>query len=302
MPDKSTSVRYGVAEQLEPGLRRVIARNPSPMTFHGTNSYILGEGRVAIIDPGPADPAHLAALLGALAPGEKVTHILVTHAHLDHSPLARSLAKATGAPVLAFGDARSGRSVLMEHLAETGGLDGGEGVDVGFAPDETVADGGTISGPGWTITAWHTPGHFGNHLCFQWGDAIFSGDQVMGWASSVVSPPDGDMRAYMASLDSLSALQPRRMYSGHGEPIPDALSRIAELSSHRREREAAIRKILSEGPMDATTLASRIYTDTPAPLMRAASRNVFAHLIDLTERNLAEPRGALSFATFFSAR
>ncbi len=302
MPEKNTAIRYGIAKQLEPGLRRVIAPNPSPMTLHGTNSYILGEGRVAIIDPGPADLAHFTALLAALAPGEKVTHILVTHAHLDHSPLARPLAEATGAPVLAFGDARSGRSALMEKLAETGGLEGGEGVDAGFSPDEEVSDDSTISGPDWTIKAWHTPGHFGNHLCFQWGEAIFSGDQVMGWASSLVSPPDGDMGAYMASLDRLSALRPQRMYSGHGAPIPDALARITELSTHRRERETTIRNALSEGPANAITLAHKIYTDTPAGLLRAAARNVFAHLIDLTERNLVEPCGALSFGTSFSAR
>lgn len=295
-------VRYGVAERLEPGLRRVIAPNPSPMTLHGTNSYILGEGRVAVIDPGPAHAAHLSALLAALAPGEVVTHILVTHAHLDHSPLARPLSEATGAPVLAFGDARSGRSALMEHLAAAGGLAGGEGVDAGFIPDARLADGEDISGDGWALRARHTPGHFGNHLSFQWQNSVFCGDHVMGWASSLVSPPDGDMGAYMASLDKLSALGAHRLHAGHGAPIADASARIVELIAHRRDREAAIRAALGDGPADAATLAARIYTDTPAPLLQAAARNVFAHLIDLTERNLAEPLGHLSPHIRFALR
>ncbi|MDI3336605.1 MBL fold metallo-hydrolase [Defluviimonas aestuarii] len=295
-------IGHGVSDLLEPGLRRVIAPNPSPMTLHGTNSYIVGEGKVAVIDPGPANAAHLSALLGALAPGETIAHIFVTHAHLDHSPLARPLATATGAPVLAFGDALSGRTPLMERLAATGTLEGGEGVDAQFVPDEVLADGEEVFGPDWALRAWHTPGHFANHMCFQWGEVIFSGDHVMGWASSLVSPPDGDMRAYMASLDKLADLAPRRLHSGHGAPIPDARARISELMIHRREREAAIRKALLDGPADATTVAARVYTDTAAPLMRAAARNTFAHLIDLTERNLVQPDGELSFSASFAIR
>ncbi|MDW4548559.1 MBL fold metallo-hydrolase [Defluviimonas sp. D31] len=281
--------RPGKAVLLEPGLRTVLAPNPSPMTLHGTNSYILGEGEVAVIDPGPADPAHLAALLAALSPGERVSHIFVTHAHLDHSPLARPLAEATGAPVLAYGDARSGRSALMERLAASGGLAGGEGVDTGFAPDIRLGDGEMVAGAEWTLQALHTPGHMGNHLCFAWQDAVFCGDHVMGWASSLVSPPDGDMGAYMTSLARLGAAGAQRFYSGHGDPIPDAPTRIAELAAHRRERETAIREALSQGAADAAILAAMIYTETPAPLMPAAMRNVFAHLIDLMERNIAAP-------------
>lgn len=294
--------RPGRVEVLEDGLRMVLAPNPSPMTLYGTNSYILGEGRVAVIDPGPDDPAHLAALLAALAPGERVSHILVTHAHRDHSPLARALAAETGAPVLAFGDARAGRSSLMERLAARGDLRGGEGVDAGFAPDTRLADGETVAGDGWEVRALHMPGHFGNHLCFQWNDAVFSGDHVMGWASSLVSPPDGDMGAYMASLDRLAATGARRLYSGHGAPIADAQERIADLARHRRTREAAIREALRDGEADAASLAARIYSDTPAALMPAAARNVFAHLIDLMERNIAEPHGELAAATRFRLR
>ncbi len=291
--------RPGEVQRLAPGLRVVLAPNPSPMTLNGTNSYILGEGRVAVIDPGPADPGHLAALLAGLAPGETVSHILVTHAHLDHSPLARPLAEATGAPVLAFGDASAGRSALMERLAAEGGIEGGEGVDAGFTPDIALADGAEIAGDGFRLTAIHTPGHFGNHLSFRWGDAVFCGDHVMGWSSSLVSPPDGDMGAYMASLARLAGLGARRLYSGHGDPVDDAAGRIAELAAHRRAREAAIRAALCEGPAGAADLARRIYTDTPPALLRAASRNVLAHLLDLTERKLAEPVGALSAQTRF---
>jgi hydroxyacylglutathione hydrolase len=188
----------------------------------------------------------------------------------------------------------------MESLARQGGLEGGEGVDTGFAPDLLLSDGEEIAGSGWTLRALHMPGHFGNHLCFQWGDTIFCGDHVMGWASSLVSPPDGDMGAYMASLNRLAATNVQRLHSGHGDPIADAQTRIAELSAHRRGREDAIRTALGDGPADATTLATRIYTDTPAALMQAAARNVLAHLIDLMERKQIEAEEKLTPSTRFS--
>jgi glyoxylase-like metal-dependent hydrolase (beta-lactamase superfamily II) len=298
--DRENPPPYGIAETLGPGIRRILARNPSPMTHHGTNTYLLGEGDVAVIDPGPADTDHLRAILAALAPGERISHVFVTHAHLDHSPLARAVADATGAPVLAFGDARSGRSALMEELARAGSLDGGEGVDAGFSPDIVLADGEEVAGSGWQLRALHTPGHFGNHMSFQWDDTVFCGDHVMGWASSLVSPPDGDMGAYMASLQRLAATGVRRLHSGHGDPILDAQARISELTRHRRAREDAICLALGDGPADAAMLAARIYTDTPATLMRAAARNVLAHLIDLAERKRIEAHGNLTPATLFS--
>jgi hydroxyacylglutathione hydrolase len=269
------------------------------MTLHGTNSYILGEGRVAVIDPGPDDPAHLAALLAALRPGERIGQILVTHAHLDHSPLARPLARLTGAPVLAFGPATAGRSATMERLAALGTIAGGEGVDAGFAPDIRLADGEIVEGAGWRVRALHTPGHFGNHLSFVWEDAVFAGDHVMCWATSLVSPPDGDMGAYMASLDRLAALGAARLYSGHGDPVADPSARIADLAAHRRAREAAILAALGRGPADAPTLARAIYTETPAALMPAAARNVLAHLIDLAERSLARAEGQITALSRF---
>lgn len=291
--------RPGRVERVAEGLRRVLAPNPSPLTFRGTNSWIVGDGDVAVIDPGPAMPSHLDALLAALEPGERVSHILVTHAHADHSPLARPLSEATGAPVHAFGPALAGRSAVMASLAAREVLGGGEGLDAGFVPDEALPDGAVVEGQGWRITAIHTPGHFGNHLSFLWGDHLFSGDQVMGWATSLVSPPDGDLADYMASLDRLAGLAARVAHPGHGPDIADPTARIAELAAHRRGRESQIRAALAEAPGTAADLARRIYTDTPEALLPAAARNVLAHLIDLTGRGQAAPQGALSAAAVF---
>lgn len=293
--------RPGTLLTIEPGLRRVLAPNPSAMTFHGTNTYLVGEGRVAVIDPGPALPAHLDAILAALGRGERVAWILVSHAHLDHSPLARPLAERTGAPVLAFGDAGAGRSPVMARLAAAG-LSGGEGVDEGFAPDVALADGARIEGEGWSLRAIHTPGHFGNHLSFAWEDRIFTGDHVMGWASSLVSPPDGDMGAYMASLGRLAAEGARVFHPGHGAAIEDPAARLAALAAHRRAREAAILAALDREGQDPAALTARIYTDTPPALLPAAARNVLAHLIDLAERNLAEAEGPPGPANRFARR
>lgn len=282
----------GLAEPIAPGLRRVLAPNPSAMTFRGTNTFLVGTGAVAVIDPGPAIPAHLRAILAALAPGERISHILVTHSHVDHSPLARDLARETGAPVLAYGDSRAGMRPQMQRLAAEGGMGGGEGVDADFAPDEMLADGAVVSGGDWELRALWTPGHLGNHLSFVWGDEVFSGDVAMGWASSLISPPEGDLSAYMASLDRLAALGARRLHPAHGAPVEDPAARLAELSAHRRAREAEILAALGAGPSGIDALTRRIYTDVPAALLPAASRNVFSHLIDLEERNIVEAEDA----------
>lgn len=284
---------------LPPGLRHVLAPNPSPMTGPGTNSWILGRGMVAVIDPGPADPAHLAALMAALAPGERVAVILVTHAHRDHSGLAPTLSAATGAPVRAFGPAGSGRSARMRHLAEAGGLGGGEGLDHAFLPDQPLRDGEEISGPDWRLTALHTPGHTGDHLSFLWQDRLFCGDLVMGWSSTLISPPDGDLTDYLGSLERLERLGPRIGHAGHGADIADLPARIAALTRHRREREAQVLSALARQPGSAAELAARIYHDTPAPLMAAAARNVLAHLLDLEARALARAEAPLTPATRF---
>jgi len=294
MSDDAAPPRPGLAQTLEPGLRRILAPNPSPMTYWGTNTYLLGTGGLAVIDPGPASKTHLAAILGAVEPHQRITHILVTHAHVDHSPLAAALARATGAPVLAFGDALAGRSAVMRDLAAGGLAGGGEGVDAGFVPDCSLADGATVSGDGWEITALHTPGHFGNHLSLAWGDALFCGDLVMGWASSLVSPPDGDLSDFMASCARLQARRWRVFHAGHGAPIAAPNDRLDWLIAHRTARAAAILDALAGGPASATALARRIYTDTPAPLLPAATRNVFAHLVDMVGKNQVAPEPNLT--------
>ena len=273
----------GTPHQIEPGLRAVLAPNPSPMTHWGTNTFLIGHGAVAVLDPGPDDPGHMAAILAALRPGERISHIIVTHAHLDHSPLARRLAAATGAEVLAYGDARSGISPRMAAVQDPG-LGGGEGLDLAFAPDRCLTDGEAIAGDDWHLTALHTPGHLGGHLCFAWGDRLFTGDHVMGWAPSLVSPPEGDMTDYMASLARLATGNWRRAYPAHGAPLDAPAARMADLIAHRRMREAAILTAL-ETPTDLEGLLARVYSDLAAPLLPAASRNLLAHVLDLLHRN-----------------
>lgn len=268
-----------------PRIRHVLAPNPSSLTYRGTNSYILGSGRVAIIDPGPDDPTHLAALLDALSPTETVEAILVTHAHLDHSALASRLSAATGAPIHALGGATAGRSPLMTRMAKAGLTSTGDGLDHRFHVDCLMADGDSLSGSDWQVTALHTPGHLGNHLCFSVGDILFSGDHVMGWSTSIVSPPEGDMGAYMASLAALSGKAWRVFLPGHGDPILSPEIRIQTLMKHRRTREEQILDILAAGPADTSTLTDAIYTDLPTNLRPAARRNVLAHLLDLLEQN-----------------
>jgi glyoxylase-like metal-dependent hydrolase (beta-lactamase superfamily II) len=289
------------AVTLEPGLRRVLAPNPSPMTFRGTNTYILGSGgEVAVIDPGPAMAEHRAAILAALAPGERIGAILLTHSHLDHSPLAGDLAERSGAPVLAAGPSDWGRSAVMRALAETGALGGGEGVDEGFAPTAQIAEGDSVSGDWGEIEVVATPGHMANHLSFGWRGALFSGDMVMGWSTSLVSPPDGDMSAFMGSLARLAGRSDRIYHPGHGDPVTEPLARVAELVAHRRAREAQILAALAQvGGATAEDLARAIYTDVAAGLIPAATRNVLAHLIDLWSRNEIGCDGAVTPAARF---
>lgn len=279
-------------EQMEAGVRRIVAPNPSPMTFRGTCSYVLGTGSVAVIDPGPADPGHVAAILDGLGTGERVAAVLVTHAHLDHSPGARLLAQATGAPVYGFGPPAAGRSAAMAQLAAAGLAGGGEGVDALFAPDVTLLHGERLGGADWEVEALHTPGHFGNHLSFAMGETIFTGDLVMGWASTLISPPDGDLGDYYRSLDLLATRRAQRFYPGHGDPVATTAARIEELAAHRRDRSAQILAQLDAGADRVSTLTASIYTDTPAALIPAASRNVFAHLVEMVGQNMvqAEPQ------------
>lgn len=278
------------ADSLAPGLLRLRAANPGPLTGSGTNTYLLGTDELAVIDPGPDLDAHLAAILAAAGP-RRVTRIIVTHPHLDHSALAPRLARATGAEVLAFGGARDGMNpqtaVFGEALPSSG-----DGLDLAFTPDRRLADGDRLTGPDWTLAVLHTPGHLGSHICLAHGDVLFSGDHVMGWATSIVSPPEGDMGDYVASLQRLAGLRWSRLLPGHGDPVEDPATRIADLIAHRAGREAQILDALASGPATAKSLTARVYRDIPKALWPAAERNVLAHLIDLERRTQVRADGA----------
>ncbi|PTX55711.1 glyoxylase-like metal-dependent hydrolase (beta-lactamase superfamily II) [Litoreibacter ponti] len=284
---------------LAPGLRRILAPNPSPMTYTGTNTYLLGTRDIAVIDPGPPDDAHLQAILDALEAHQRISHIVVTHSHIDHSPLAMVLAQITDAPVHGFGGSSAGRAPVMDGFRNMGG---GEGVDETFMPDRSLADGGQLRGTDWTLEALHTPGHMGNHLCLHWaeGRALFSGDLVMGWATSMVSPPDGHLTDFMASLHRLAAREGDAVYyPGHGAPIDEPAARVQELLAHRQMREAQILDALAGGALTPEGLTRKIYIDVDPALLPAAERNVVAHLIDLSLRKRVRPVGKLSLVASF---
>ncbi len=280
----------GKTQQLAPDLQCILAPNPSPMTYWGTNTYILGRENIAIIDPGPDSDAHLNAIQNAIG-SRKVSHIVVTHNHLDHSPLAQRLSKSTGAPVFAFGTHLDGRSEIMAELENGDPIGGGEGIDKAFAYDHQLQDGDNIKGDAWQLRVIHTPGHIGNHICLAYGDIMFTGDHVMGWASSLVSPPDGDLTDFMNSCEKLKQFDARIYYPGHGAPVKDPKARLNWLITHRRQRESQILDALRDAPKNKFDITRKIYVDAPDGLMQAAERNVFAHLIDLHQRGyvLAEP-------------
>ncbi len=271
-----------------PPIQTLRAPNTGPFTGTGTNTYLLGQSRLVIVDPGPDLPQHLQAILTAVA-GRPLEAIIVTHAHLDHSALVPRLARLTKAPVLAYGAATSGFSPLMQTLA-TEGLTGGEGSDLTFAPDQTLTDGQTLTFTDLSLRVIHTPGHMASHISLALEDTLLSGDHVMGWSTSIVSPPEGDMGAYMASLAKLQGRTWQRFLPGHGDPVEAPMTRLSDLITHRQTREAQIRTALATlGPATAETLARHIYTTTPPALLSAATRNVLAHLIDLQARARVQP-------------
>ena len=278
----------GISEDIYPNLKRIIAPNPSPMTFWGTNTYILGTNELAIIDPGPAIQSHFDAIMNSLNKNQSITHILITHSHIDHSPLAKQLSERTSAPILAFGDSSTGKSAIMANLKN---LEGGEGVDYDFKPDVTLNDNQILKNKEWCIKSLHTPGHMGNHLCFSWEgeNILFSGDLVMGWATSMVSPPDGDLTDFMNSIKSLKLRSPDKLFfPGHGAPIENPSLRLQELYEHRKKREREILSALETGLATISEITESVYADLDKRLITAAKRNVLAHLIDLTSRKICE--------------
>lgn len=267
---------YGRAVAVVPGVRRVTAPNPGPFTFAGTNSYIVGLGKVAVIDPGPDDAAHFHALMSATT-GETITHIFVTHAHRDHSAGVSRLAAATGARSHGFGRRAGG----LENAVRVD-----TGIDPDFVPDEGLADGARVAGDGWLLEAIATPGHASDHLAFalMGSDLIFSGDHVMAWSTTVVAPPEGSMPAYMASLDQLMARAEDTYLPGHGGPVVKAHDHVRALKAHRLQRAAAIREALAAGADTIPAIVAAVYADLDPALAGAAGLSVLAHLEDLIAR------------------
>jgi glyoxylase-like metal-dependent hydrolase (beta-lactamase superfamily II) len=266
----------GEIERLEPLVRRVLAPNGSPFTYTGTQTYLVGgPGGLAVIDPGPADADHLAVLLRAIA-GAPVLAIACTHTHRDHSPAAAPLAARTGAPVIG----------CAPLVLESGEPRADAPFDRDYAPDRVLEDGQTLEGPGWTLTALATPGHTSNHLCFALEEvaALFTGDHVMGWSTTVVAPPDGDMAAYMASLDKLYRREDRVYYPAHGPAVHNPRRLVRGMIGHRRQRERQILRLLGERPRSIGDLVPQMYKGIDERLWPAAGQSVKAHLLDLERR------------------
>lgn len=273
---------YGSAERLSPLVRRVLAHNPSPFTFTGTGTYIVGNGTVAIIDPGPADAAHLDAVARAVA-GETVSHHVITHTHMDHSPGAAPLKARLGGAIVG----------CAPLILSDDGPRADAGFDPDYAPDAVLADGAAVSGPGWTLKALHTPGHTSNHLCFALEEEgiLFTGDHVMGWSTTVVAPPDGDMAAYLRSLQRLLERGDKRYFPTHGPAVEEPQRFVRGLIAHRRQRETQILKLMGEGAHAIPAMVEQMYAAVDRRLWPAAGRSVLAHLIDLEARGLVRRDG-----------
>ena len=290
--DKNLELVPGRVDEPMPGVRRVLCNNPSPFTFKGTVSYIVGRGNVAIIDPGPEDPTHSSALLDAVR-GETVTHIFVTHTHRDHSPGVPAIKAATGALVLGEGPHRAARAL---HVGDGPRLESSNDVD--FKPDRALADGEVVRGDGWTLEAVTTPGHTANHMAFAFkeNNVLFSGDHVMAWSTPVVAPPDGSMGDYMASLQKLSKRAEPVYFPGHGPAVNNAPRFVAAYILHRKAREASILNRLQNGESDIPTMVNAIYANLDPRLIKAAGMSVLAHLEDLVARGAVATNGPPSIA------
>lgn len=269
------------AVELQDGLMRLIAPNPSPMTSTGTNTYILGRKELLIIDPGPNSEAHLRNIMEVIPNNTKVTHILITHSHLDHSGLAPELSKILNAPTLAFGTALDGLSNDMKSICKMGLTSEKFGVDTEFVPDHFLEDKEKISSLEWEVVAHHTPGHLSNHICYQYLDKLFTGDHIMEWSTSVISPPEGDVSQFINSCEKIYNLHCEKFYPGHGIPVENPSERIAELIEHRKKREIEILNFLKNRDATISQITRNIYLNIDQNLLSVASRNVKAHLVDL---------------------
>jgi glyoxylase-like metal-dependent hydrolase (beta-lactamase superfamily II) len=301
--------QHGESVQVAPLVRRVIAKNPSKFTYLGTGTYIIGEGEVAVIDPGPLLPAHQDALAAALE-GSTVTAILVTHCHSDHSPAAAWLKERTGAPTVAFGPHVLNTDWVEDDTPEEpteeerreaaeaearGDAKIEESLDLAFTPDVRVADGEVAaSGDGWTLRAVHTPGHTSNHLCFWFEEqqAMFTGDHIMGWSTTVIGPPDGDMRAYFESLEKVRGYGARSLWPTHGSPVTDVVPFIDAFVAHRQEREAGVLRAVRDGITMVPDMVRHLYVGVNEKLYKAAGRSVLAHLIKLVDDGLVTFEGS----------
>jgi glyoxylase-like metal-dependent hydrolase (beta-lactamase superfamily II) len=269
-------------QRLTQRVRRVLANNPSAFTHTGTQTYIVGSGEVAVIDPGPADPDHIAGILNATE-GERITAIVCTHTHRDHSPAAAPLKAATGAEIVG----------CAPLILDDDGPRADAAFDRSYVPDRVLADGERLSGPDWTLEAVATPGHTSNHLCLELIEerALFTGDHVMGWSTTVVSPPDGDMADYMRSLEKLLSRTDTVYYPAHGEPVINPQQFVRRLAGHRKQRERQILKLLGEGVSEIAAMVPKMYAGIDDRLYGAAGRSVLAHLIDLQNRGMASEQG-----------
>ena len=271
----------------------ILAPNPSPMTFKGTNTYIIDNGEIAIIDPGPLNDQHFETILQVTA-NRLVKYIFLTHSHVDHSPLAKRLSAELDTPIYGFGASDAGLSSTMLSLIDSGYESGSEGIDYEFSPDYLIKNDQRFDLNNKIISTIHTPGHMGNHVCFQYGRILFSGDHIMDWATSMVSPPYGDLTQFMESCNFLLTKDFDLFLPGHGDPVTNPVERIEFLINHRLERECQIKETIKSTPLTTLEITEIVYTDIDNTLIPAAARNVFAHLIDLNQRGLVDFLGDVS--------